>query len=41
MVQVAGRTYRVVRVGVCLYEVVRILDDVPAGVFFLGRRNAW
>lgn len=36
MVQIAGKTYRIVRVGVQLYEVVRILDDVRAGTFFAG-----
>ena len=36
MVQVAGMTYRVARVGTGLYEVVRILDDAPVGMFLLG-----
>jgi len=36
MIQVAGTTYRVVRVGVRLYEVVRILDDAYVGMFFVG-----
>jgi hypothetical protein len=33
MVQVAGTTYRVVRLGQGSYEVVRILDDTRVGSF--------
>jgi len=33
MVQVAGSTYRVVRIGMGLYDVVRLLDDVHVGRF--------
>jgi hypothetical protein len=33
MVQVAGKTYRVVRLGQGSYEVVRILDDTRVGTF--------
>jgi hypothetical protein len=33
MVQVAGSTYRVVRVGGGVYDVVRLLDDVHVGTF--------
>lgn len=33
MVQVAGNTYRIVRVARGLYEVVRILDDAHVGTF--------
>lgn len=33
MVQVSGSTYRVVRIGMGLYDVVRLLDDVPVGRF--------
>lgn len=33
MVQVAGTTYRVVRVAQGSYEVVRILDDSRVGTF--------
>jgi hypothetical protein len=33
MVQVAGTTYRVVRVAQGSYEVVRILDDTHVGTF--------
>lgn len=33
MVQVAGTTYRVVRVGGGVYDVVRLLDDVHIGTF--------
>jgi len=33
MVQVAGTTYRVVRVAQGSYEVVRILDDARVGSF--------
>jgi hypothetical protein len=33
MVQVAGTTYRVVRVAQGAYEVVRILDDARVGTF--------
>lgn len=33
MVQVAGSTYRVMRIEKGLYEVIRILDDLPVGTF--------
>ena len=33
MVQVAGATYRIVRLGQGQYEVVRILDDARVGTF--------
>jgi hypothetical protein len=33
MVQVAGKTYRVVRIAQGSYEVVRILDDTRVGTF--------
>jgi hypothetical protein len=33
MVQVAGNTYRIIRVARGLYEVVRILDDTHIGSF--------
>jgi len=33
MVQVAGTTYRVIRLGQGSYEVVRILDDTRVGSF--------
>jgi hypothetical protein len=33
MVQVLGSTYRVVRIGFGVYEVVRLLDDVQVGCF--------
>ena len=33
MVQVAGKTYRVVRLAQGSYEVVRILDDTRVGTF--------
>ena len=36
MVQVAGTTYRIVRVQRGQYNVVRILDDVPVGRFSNG-----
>ena len=36
MVQVAGTTYRIVRVSRGQYEVVRILDDTPVGAFSNG-----
>ena len=38
MIQVAGATYRIVRVEAHRYEVVRILDDTRVGSFFLGSR---
>lgn len=38
MVQVAGVTYRIVRVSRGLYDVVRILDDVRVGTFRNGPR---
>jgi hypothetical protein len=36
MVQVAGTTYRIVRIKRGEYNVVRILDDVPVGAFSNG-----
>ena len=33
MVQVADRTYRIVRLEKGRYEAVRILDDIPVGWF--------
>ncbi len=33
MVQVSGATYRVVRVGMGIYDVVRLLDDAAVGRF--------
>lgn len=33
MVAVAGRTYRIVRIGSGLYAVFRILDDLRVGTF--------
>jgi hypothetical protein len=36
MVQVAGTTYRIVRVRRGQYNVVRILDDAAVGVFSSG-----
>ena len=33
MVQVLGSTYRVVRVGFGVYDVVRLLDDAKVGRF--------
>jgi hypothetical protein len=33
MVSVAGRTYRIVRIGSGMYAVFRILDDVQVGTF--------
>jgi hypothetical protein len=33
MVQVLGSTYRVVRLGLGVYEVVRLLDDAKVGRF--------
>jgi len=36
MVQVAGTTYRIVRIRRGEYNVVRILDDVPVGAFSNG-----
>ena len=33
MVQVAGTTYRIVRLGQGEYEVIRILDDARVGSF--------
>jgi hypothetical protein len=33
MVQVSGSTYRVVRVGFGVYDVVRLLDDASVGRF--------
>lgn len=38
MVQVAGVTYRIVRVSRGVYDVVRILDDVRVGTFRNGPR---
>lgn len=37
MVQVAGTTYRIVRMGRGVYEVIRILDDSSVGTFECGR----
>ncbi|HWZ87896.1 MAG TPA: hypothetical protein VNW92_03575 [Polyangiaceae bacterium] len=36
MVQVEGRTYRIVRVKRGHYSVVRVLDDVRVGMFSAG-----
>ena len=36
MVQVAGTTYRIVRIGRGYYNVVRVLDDVGVGTFSAG-----
>ena len=36
MVQVAGTTFRIVRVERGHYQVVRILDDAPIGSFWCG-----
>jgi hypothetical protein len=36
MVQVEGKTYRIVRLRAGGYEVVRVLDDVRVGRFELG-----
>lgn len=33
MVQVGGTTFRIVRTGPRVYEVIRILDDQPVGSF--------
>ena len=33
MVQVAGTTFRIVRVEPCRYDVIRIVDDVRVGSF--------
>ena len=33
MIQVSGSTYRVVRVGMGVYDVIRLLDDVQVGRF--------
>ncbi|HEX9297163.1 MAG TPA: hypothetical protein VF881_15080 [Polyangiaceae bacterium] len=33
MVQVGGKTYRIVRLGRGRYEVIRILDDAKVGTF--------
>jgi hypothetical protein len=33
MVQISGKTYRIMKVGAHSYEVVRILDDVRMGRF--------
>ena len=38
MVQVADRTYRIVRLDKCRYEAVRILDDVAVGAFCCAPR---
>lgn len=35
MVQVAGTTFRIVRISRCQYEVVRILDDARLGSFWV------
>jgi hypothetical protein len=37
MVQVLGTTYRVVRLQVGCYQVIRIHDDADAGTFVCGR----
>jgi hypothetical protein len=37
MVQVAGTTYRVVRVAPKHYEAIRILDDTRVGSFITGK----
>lgn len=37
MVQVAGTTYRIVRVKRGQYNVVRVLDDVGVGTFSAGK----
>ncbi len=37
MVQVAGTTYRIVRVKRGQYNVVRVLDDVGVGSFCAGK----
>jgi hypothetical protein len=37
MVQVRGTTYRVVRLQVGRYQVIRIVDDAVAGTFVCGR----
>src|ERR1700690_2938121 len=39
MVQVNGVTYRIVRVRVGQYEIVRLLDDLRVGEFALGART--
>ncbi|MEI9949366.1 MAG: hypothetical protein WDO74_10385 [Pseudomonadota bacterium] len=39
MVQVHSVTYRIVRIGVGHYDVVRLLDDVRIGMFSLGTRR--
>ncbi len=36
MVQVAGRTYRIVRLAAGSYDVVRVLDDQRVGSFRMG-----
>jgi len=36
MVQVAGRTYRIIRLMPRLYEAVRILDETSIGYFRCG-----
>jgi hypothetical protein len=36
MVQVSGRTFRIVRIARGHYEVVRILDDTRMGSFWSG-----
>jgi hypothetical protein len=33
MVQVSGSTYRVVRIGFGVYDVIRLLDDAQVGRF--------
>ncbi|HTA93218.1 MAG TPA: hypothetical protein VK745_26750 [Polyangiaceae bacterium] len=37
MVQVAGTTYRIVRIKRGQYNVVRVLDDVGVGTFSAGK----
>ena len=39
MVQAQGVTYRIVRVQVGIYDVVRLLDDVRVGTFKLGAHH--
>ena len=41
MVQVAGVTYRIVRVRAREYEVVRVLDDTRIGTFSLATAPAF
>ena len=41
MVQVAGVTYRIVRLRAGEYDVVRVLDDSRIGMFSLGNAPAF